>query len=56
METKAYRHRTREEVLAWLQRARERKHAWEKKMQKKLEEEALLRKQVEESHYYDIDL
>lgn len=48
--------RTREEILAWLDRARQRKMAWEKKMQKKLEEEALLRKQAEESHYYDIAL
>ena len=48
--------RTREEVLAWLERARRRKMAWEKKMQKKLDKEALLRKQAEESHYYDIAL
>ena len=32
--------RTREEILAWLGRARQRKIAWEEKMQKKLEEEA----------------
>ena len=50
------RQRTREEILAWLDRARQRKMAWEKRMQKKLEEEALLRKQAEESHYYDIAL
>lgn len=48
--------RTREEILAWLDRARQRKLAWEKRMQKKLEEEALIRKQAEESHYYDIAL
>lgn len=50
------RQRTREEILAWLDRARQRKLAWERRMQKKLEEEALLRKQAEESHYYDIAL
>lgn len=50
------KNRTREEILAWLNRARQRKMAWEKRMQKKLEEEALLRKQAEESHYYDIAL
>ena len=50
------RQRTREEILAWLERARQRKLAWEKRMQKKLEEEALLRKKAEESHYYDIAL
>jgi hypothetical protein len=48
--------RTREEIIAWFDRARQRKMAWEKRMQKKLEEEALLRKQAEESHYYDIAL
>ena len=42
------RQRTREEILAWLDRARQRKLAWEKRMQKKLEEEALLRKQAED--------
>ena len=49
METKAAisKKRTREEILAWLDRARQRKFAWEKRMQKKLEEEALLRKQAE---------
>ena len=53
---KIQKKRTREEVLAWLDRARQRKLAWEKRMQKKLEEEALLRKKAEESHYYDIAL
>ena len=41
--------RTREEIMAWWQRAKERKAAWEEKMQK-----ALIRKQADESHYYDI--
>ena len=48
------RKRTREEILSWLDRARQRKIAWENEMQKKFEEEAMLRKQAEESHYYDI--
>ena len=46
--------RTREEIMAWWQRAKERKAAWEEKMQKKFDEEALIRKQADESHYYDI--
>lgn len=46
--------RTREEIMAWWLRAKERKAAWEERMQKKFEEEALIRKQAEESHYYDI--
>ena len=46
--------RTREEIMAWWQRAKERKAAWEEKMQKKFDEEALIRKKTDESHYYDI--
>ncbi|MBQ7426693.1 MAG: hypothetical protein IJQ60_17965 [Prevotella sp.] len=46
--------RTREEIMAWWQRAKDRKAAWEEKMQKKFDEEALIRKQADESHYYDI--
>ncbi|MBR1410411.1 MAG: hypothetical protein IJ580_04855 [Prevotella sp.] len=48
--------RTREEIIAWWQRAKKRKAEWEEKMQKKFEEEAQIRKQAEESHYYDIAL
>ena len=46
--------RTREEIMEWWQRAKELKAAWEERMQKKFEEEALIRKQADESHYYDI--
>lgn len=34
--TKTYKRRTREEVVAWLQRARERKQAWEEQTQLEL--------------------
>lgn len=54
MATITYRRRSREEILAWLQQARESKAVWEKRMQKKFETEALVRKQIEDSHYYDI--
>lgn len=53
-ETRTYQRRTREEVLAWLQRARERKQAWEEEMQKKFAEEESQRKLALDSHYYDI--
>lgn len=47
--------RTREEILAWLDRARQRKLAWEKRMHERWAEEERLRKAAEESHYYDIE-
>lgn len=52
--TQTFKPRNREEIMAWWQRAKDRKAAWEEKMQKKFEEEALIRKQTEDSHYYDI--
>ena len=48
-----YKQRTFEEVMAWLQRARERKQAWEEQTQLELKvmaEEAL---RAKESHYFD---
>lgn len=53
METKTYKKRTREEVLAWLQRARERKQAWEEQTQ--LELKAMLdeARRAKESHYFE---
>ncbi len=47
--------RTREEILAWLERARQRKEAKEKQIRAEWKERQLLKKQAEESHYYDID-
>ncbi|SEF74711.1 hypothetical protein SAMN05216354_1487 [Xylanibacter ruminicola] len=47
--------RTREEILAWLDRARQRKIAWEKKIHERWAEEERLRKVAEDSHYYDIE-
>lgn len=41
--------RTREEIIAWWERAKKRKAAWEAEMQKKFDEEEQLRKQAEES-------
>jgi hypothetical protein len=57
METKlTFKRRTREEVLAWLQEARERKEAFQKKANEIFAEEERLRKQAADSHYYDIAL
>ena len=47
--------RTREEILAWLDAARQRKKAWEKKVEAKWAEEEQLKKEAAESHYYDIE-
>lgn len=55
MEAKAnYKKRTREEVLAWLQRARDRKDAFQRKANEIFAEEERLRKIAADSHYYDI--
>ena len=54
--TRTYKRRTREEVMAWLQRARERKEAKKKKANELFAEEERLRKEAADSHYYDIAL
>ena len=48
--------RTREEILAWLEAARQRKKAWEEKVEAKWAEEEQLRKEAAQSHYYDLIL
>ena len=53
--TRSYKRRTREEVMDWVQRARERKEKWEQKMQAKFAEEERLRKEAEEKHDYDLE-
>ena len=47
--------RTREEILAWLEAARQRKKAWEEKIETAWAAEDRLRKEAEEKHYYDIE-
>lgn len=47
--------RTREEILAWLDAARQRKKAWEERVEAKWAEEDQLRKEAAASHYYDIE-
>ena len=41
--------RTREEILAWLDAARQRKEAWEKKVEAKWAEEERLKREAAES-------
>ena len=50
--TTTYKPRTREEVMAWLQRARERKQAWEEQTQLELKAMADEARRAKESHYY----
>jgi hypothetical protein len=45
--------RTREEILAWLQRARERKQALEEQTQLELKVMAEEARRARESHYFD---
>ena len=54
MATTDYKQRTREEVMAWLQKARERKDAFQKRANEIFAEEDRLRQQAADSHYYDI--
>ena len=54
MTTTNYKQRTREEVMAWLQKARERKDAFQKRANEIFAEEERLRQQADDSHYYDI--
>lgn len=46
--TATRRKRTREEILAWLDEARQRKDAWEKKVQSEFAERKRIRKEVAE--------
>ncbi len=50
-----YKPRSRSEIIAWLDRARQRKAAWEEKMQRIFKEEEQQRQFAAESHYYDIE-
>ena len=49
------RHRTREEILAWLDEARQRKAAWEKKVQAEFADRERRRREAAESGYYDLE-
>ena len=47
--------RTREEILAWLDAARQRKAAWQEKVRTEYAERDRLRKEATESGYYHIE-
>ena len=51
--TRTCNQRTREEVMIWLQRARERKQAWEEQTQLELKVMAEEARRAKESHYFD---
>ena len=48
-----YKRRTREEILSWLKRARERKHAWEEQTELELKKMAEEAQRAKESHYFE---
>lgn len=47
--------RTREEILAWLQQARERKEAFQRRVNEEWEARQRSKKAAAESGYYDIE-
>ncbi|MBR0273114.1 MAG: hypothetical protein IJQ59_03355 [Bacteroidaceae bacterium] len=47
--------RTREEILAWLEAARQRKAAWEKAVKAEFAEREQRRKEAIESGYYELE-
>ncbi len=55
-EAGTYKRRTREEVLAWLQEARERKQAWEEQTQLELQVLMEENRRAKESHYFDFSV
>jgi len=54
--TTTYKSRTREEIIAWWRKARERKEAFQRETDEIFAREEMLRKQAAESHYYDIPM
>lgn len=57
MENKNVDHpiRSKEEILSWLNSARQRKEAWEKKVDAKFAERLRSKKAAAESGYYDLE-
>lgn len=47
--------RTKDEILSWLKAARQRKEAWEKKVDAKFAERLRSKKAAAESGYYDLE-
>ena len=53
MEATTYKRRTREEVLAWLQRARDHKKAWEEQTELELKSMMEESRRAKESRYFE---
>jgi predicted Fe-S protein YdhL (DUF1289 family) len=53
--TTTYKQRTREEILAWLQEARERKQAFQRKVEAEWQARQQSKKAAAESGYYNIE-
>ena len=53
--TTTYKSRTREEIIAWWQQARERKEAFQRKVDEEWEARQRSKKAAAESGYYDIE-
>lgn len=53
--TTTYKSRTREEILAWLQQARERKEAFQRRVNEEWKARQRSKKAAAESGYYDIE-
>lgn len=45
---------TRQQILQVLREAKARKTAWEERVQKEMKERQVARRELQESHYYDI--
>ena len=52
-EVKNYKRRTREEVMTWLQRARDRKQAWEEQTELELKDIMEESRKAKESRYFE---
>ena len=53
--TTTNKQRTREEIIAWFNAARERKEAWAQRMKAQWAEERRQQKEAAENHYYDLE-
>ena len=54
-ERTTYKQRTREEIIAWFNAARERKEAWARRMKAQWAEERRQQKEAADKHYYDLE-
>ena len=54
MAASTYKKRTREEIVAWLDRARQRKEAWERETELELKAMMAESRRAKESHYFEV--